>query len=700
MNYFNQYKFLFFIVIFLLLSFAYINFEKSNATFDEKLRDMLFDIRGAIKPTGEVVIVDIDEKSLQALGQWPFPRIHIAQVLANLANAKAGVIGLDIVFAESDRNSPHNMAKALGVEGEFQDYDALLGAIVTKTPTILGYFLSNDQSKNTTPKIATHFDLNSSQAILTFNHLVNNIAPISQNAYSSGFFNAFRDGHGKMTKMPLILQYQNQLYPSLALEMIAAASDTQTINLIYEGGILTGLGLKEFFIPTNEQGFMRINFRGARKSFHYLSFVDVMEGNFDAKAVEGKFILLGTSAITLADIKATPFDLAIPGVEVHANIIDNILKGDFLQQPYYIKLLDMGIIALSTLLLGYLLLKFGSLWGLIVVMLWGTLLSVALYDLHFEYGFVVNLLYPLLALITTTLGAFYINYTQEQEQKEFIKDKFAKKVSPQVANELLLSSKESFQAKEKTITMFFSDIRNFTQISESLESPKLVIEMLNLYLEPMSNIINEHQGTIDKLIGDAIMAYWNAPNELHNHADSALHSAIEQIDRLQSLNIDIEKHYGITLAIGIGIHTGKAVVGEMGSIGRSDYTIIGDNVNLASRIEGLTKYFGANILISQDTYEALTLTYPVRYIAEVIVKGRQQPIALYEVMDKQNFNKFQKIKEEFNRAIEAFKNEQYEKALKLFQDIEEHYPHQTHRLYMDKLTHQNPISQAFVMESK
>jgi len=700
MNYFIKYKFLFFITLFLLLMFGYINFEKSNATFDEKLRNMLFDIRGEIKPTGQVVIVDIDEKSLKALGQWPFPRIHIAQVLANLANAKVGVVGLDIVFAEADRNSPHNMAKALGIEGEYRNNDALLGAVVAKTPTILGYFMSNDQSKNTLPKVATSIENKSAYGILEFNHLVNNINAISQNAYSSGFFNAFRDYHGKMTKIPLILQHNNRLYPSLALEMISATSETQKIKVLDEGGAIYGIQLKDFLIPTNEQGFMRINFRGASRSFQYLSFVDVLEGNFEAKDIEGKFVLIGTSAITLADIKATPFDLAMPGVEVHANIIDNILRGDFLEQPYYIRLIDMFILALTTLVLGYLLLKLSSLWGLVFVIVWSGLLSYALYSLHFEYGLVVNLLYPLLALIFSTLSAFYLNYTQEQEQKKFIKDKFSKKVSPQVANELLQSSSDTFATKEQVITMFFSDIRGFTTISEGCESPQKLIDLLNLYLEPMSEIITQHEGTIDKFIGDAIMAYWNAPIMISDHADCTVQSAIQQIEYLESLNDTINEQYDVTIEIGIGIHTGHVVVGEMGSSGRSDYTIIGDNVNLASRIEGLTKYFGCKILISQDTKEQLRQSYPLRYIAQVVVKGKQKPIALYEVMDTQRWKKFQAVEEEYNQAIDAYINSNYSQALKLFKSIEHHCPHLTHRLYIERLSNQAPIEQAFVMESK
>jgi adenylate cyclase len=700
MNYFNKYRFLFFITLFLLLSFGYFNFDRTNGSFDEKLRSTLFHIRGEIKPTGEVVIVDIDEASLEALGQWPFPRVYIAQVLANLANAKVGVIGLDMVFAESDRNSPHVMAKALGVDGDFRDNDALLGTVVAKTPTILGYFFSDEHSKNTLPKVATTFEPNATYGVREFTHLVNNINAISHNAYSSGFFNAFRDTHGKISKIPLLLQYKKRLYPSLVLEMIAAANNTQTITILSEGGVVHGLGLKEFEIPLNESGLMRINFCGAKKSFRYLSFVDVMEGKFDTKEVEGKFILIGTSALTLADIRATPYDLAMPGVEVHANALDNILRGDFLHQPFYIQLLDIVIIALITLSLGYLLLYFGSLWGLFIAIFYTTLLYFILYTLHFKYGLVVNLLYPLLALMCTTLIAFYLNYTQEQEQKEFIKDKFAKKVSPEVVQELLQSPNDTFAAKEEKISIFFSDIRGFTTLSEVFESPQRIIELLNIYLEPMSESITTHQGTIDKFIGDAIMAYWNAPKTIPNHADLALSSAIEQLKRLEIINQELMTHFGVEIEIGMGLHTGYAVVGEMGSQGRSDYTIIGDNVNLTSRIEGLTKYFGAKILISDDIYRELKKTYPLRYSATVVVKGKNRPIKLYEVMDTHTYSQYQQVATGYEEAIESFQAREYDKALRLFQEIESIFSHTTHRHYIDKLTHQSPISQVFVMESK
>jgi len=700
MIHFIDSKKLLFITIFLVLLLISLNFDKLTSSFDEKLRDILFTMRGEIPTSKQVVIVDIDEKSLAALGQWPFPRIHIAQVLANLANANVGIIGIDMIFAERDRNSPHNMAKELGVEGEFRDNDALLGAVIAQTPTILGYFFSDGDSKNSMPNAATTFDQNASTAILGFNSVVNNIDAISHNAYSSGFFNAFGDESAKMNKIPLILSYHNRIYPSLALEMVAVATQTQRIKLLDEGGAITGLELSNLRIPTDQHGFLRINFRGAKRSFKYLSFVDVMEGRFDTKEVEGKFVLLGASAITLADLKATPFDLAMPGVEVHANAIDNMIQGDFLAQPYYITLLNMALLALATIILGSVLLHLKALWSGVFVALFTAIVGLLLYWLHFEQGLAVNLLFPLLGIVITTLGALYLNYIHEQQQKEFIKDKFAKKVSPEVVHELLQSSTDAFRAKEQVVSIFFSDIRGFTTISEHFDSPQELINLLNAYLEPMSDIITRNEGTIDKFIGDAIMAYWNAPKVLSNHADRAVKSALAQIEYLEQLNISLQERFGVSIEIGIGVHTGVAVVGEMGSLGRSDYTIIGDNVNLTSRIEGLTKYFGAKILISQDTKELLQENYPLRYIGAVIVKGKNQAVGLYEVMDDQSYQHFKAIASQYDEAIELFQAQKFSEALNAFKVLETLYPNLTHQRYIDKLTHENPITQAFKMESK
>ncbi len=705
MKIFIKHKILFFFISFILLSFCYLNFNKITSNFDEKIREIFFEIRGEIPTTNKVVIIDIDEKSINALGQWPFSRDYMAQVLANLTNAGVGIIGVDIIFSESDRNSPSYMAKKLNVQGEFRNNDQLLAAVISQTPTVLGYYFTKDLSKNSKPIPVTKFTPNSSPHLLNFKNVVTNISPIQESAYSSGFFNAFNDQQGKIIKMPLLLQYKNRVYPSLVFEMINIASNTQNVKIVQDNYAISGVKLSNINIPTDKNGFMRINFRGAKKSFKYISFLDILNGNFNPKDVNGKFVLIGSSITTLADLRSTVYDLALPGVEIHANMIDNILKGDFLYEPTFGKAIDILIIFLLTVVLGTLLLFLSSTNIIIVILLLSTILYSSYYYLLFSQGLILNLFYPIVSIILTSLSAFYINYQKEQKQKEFIKDKFAKKVSLEVANDLLSNDNNDFKAKEQELTIFFSDIRGFTNISEEFESPQKLIEVLNKYFEPMSEVIIQNHGTIDKFIGDAIMAYWNAPCDVEDHADKALQSAISQLKKLEELNRELKKDFNLSIQIGIGIHTGIAVVGEMGSSGRSDYTIIGDNVNLTSRIENLSKYFGVELLISESTKISLKDNYHLKYLASVIVKGKSTSIKLYQVVLDKDYEEFQDIQEDYEKAIKHYQNKNFTASKNIFEEIENTHPSKINRIYINRCkehisSKENNIVLDFVMEEK
>lgn len=701
MNYLKQGLILILFAVFFLLTFSYVNFEKLNVNLDEKIRDIFFDIRGEIPTSGKVLIVDIDEDSITKLGQWPFSRLHMSQVLANLTNANARIIGIDVIFSEFDKNSPSYMAKVLKVNGDFMDTDVLLSKVISQTPTVAGYFFTNDTSKNSSPVSRSVFDMNNSKMLLQFDEAITNIPMITNNANSNGFLNAFRDHSGKISKMPMVIEYKNRIYPSLALEMVSLASGTEKIRIIKDDNFIYGLGLKNFNIPIDERGFMRINYRGAKKTFPYISFGDILDGNFDIKDIENKFILIGTSVITLADLRATTYDLAMPGVEIHASIIDNILQGDVLYEPSYAKLLDIIIIFLLTVVMGYIFFRItNNTINMLVLVALMIGIYFGLYYLQFTIGLILNLLYPMVSAIITTSLVFYFKYAKANRQKNYIKGKFAQKVSLDVVDDLLSNNQDAFKIQENTITIFFSDIRSFTTISEKINSPYRLISMLNKYLEPMTNIITSSKGTIDKFIGDAVMAYWNAPLPIENHADLATTAAIKQIQELKTLNVDLEKEYDIIIKIGIGVHTGKTVVGEMGSSIRSDYTIIGDNVNLASRIEGLTKYFGVQILISQATKDLLIDNYNLRYVGSVVVKGKTEPVKLYEVLLDDDYVIFQQIQSDYEEAISLFLSKNFEKSLEIFKKINNIQEHIIHQLYIDKMKNGNDIDINFNMETK
>lgn len=692
----SNYKFknlIFFFLTFIVLMFVYLNYSSFTSSFDNRLREFFFNYRGEIPTTNSVVIIDIDEKSIKELGQWPFSRDYMAQALVNLTNAQVGIIGMDMIFSEKDRSSPSNMAKIIGLKGDFQNNDLLLAQVIANTPTILGYFFTEDdiyinKKAPNIPAIYTSSMKNNSSNLISSKAVVTNIPTIQDSAYSSGFFNAYSSEDGKITKMPLVLSYKDKIYPSLTLEMIRVASKSQKVKIIEDEFGVKAIKLDHLYIPTDSNGFLSINFRGAKNSFKYISFVDILDGNFKAQDIKGKFVLIGTSATTLADLRAMVYDLAIPGVEIHANIIDNILKGDFLYNHTSSIAIDTITIGLLTFILGSIYLFLNAFLVIPLFLIVITALYSFYYYLLFTQGIIVNLFYPLVSIVITTILAILINYNKEQKQKAIIKDKFSKKVSPAVVQELLNKKSDEFKALKKEVTIFFSDIRDFTNISEKIDDPEKLINLLNLYMEPMSIEIIKTKGTIDKFIGDAIMAYWNAPQDLSNHAKCAVDTALNQITQLEKLNLTLKKEYNLTLDIGIGIHTGEVIIGEMGSSGRSDYTIIGDNVNLASRIEGLTKKLGAKIIISENVKEQLAQEYTLRKLALISVKGKSNAIMLYEVLCKkeESTKDFDILNEKYEEAISLYENKLFKEAIHAFELVDMNQHHKINEFYINEAT--------------
>ena len=627
----------------------------------------MFVSRGELPKNNQVVIVDIDEKSLKAYGQWPWSRDIVSELLFALSDAGAGIVGLDIVFAEEDKSSPHRFAKKYPqLSDQLENYDKVLADTLTQTPVVGGYvFTFETTDEENTPMIPAVFVEKgaSFSTILEPKGVVLNTELIQDSLYSSGFFNNTPDDGGMIRNVPLVMRYDNVIYPSLALEMIRIYSGVSKVEIFGDEVGVKELKLGNIEIPTDGVGRLVVNFRGKGGYYQHLSAVDIINGDFNVDDVKNKFVLVGTSAVGLFDLRSIPFDIAIAGVEVHANAIDNILEGDYLYHPADIVTYDLMIIwviIFASLILFSLIRS----WFIIPIAV------ITLYTIHelffmllFKYGIVLNLLFPFLAYSFTLVISVGIDYVLASRQKEQAKRMLGKKVSPAVMEYLLEHSAEEIVAsKELEATIFFSDIRSFTSISEKIGSPDRVIHMLNDYMTPMVNNIINRKGTIDKFIGDAIMAYWNAPINVKNHADEALKSAIEQIEMLKEINKTIEPEYDVTIAIGIGIHTGRVTAGDMGSEGRSDYTIIGDNVNLASRLEGLTKQYAAQILISDATYKQLQGKYRIRPIDMVEVKGKNEAVEIYEVICS-------------NKSIDNVEMEMYLEATKFFREanVEEAY---------------------------
>ncbi|MDN5088366.1 CHASE2 domain-containing protein [Aliarcobacter butzleri] len=663
----------------IFLSAIYIFFPSLPDSLDNRLRDYLFTIRGELPHNQNVVIVDIDETSIKSLGQWPWSRDKLAKILENLTLANVGIVGLDIVFAEEDRTSPHKILQDLKIyKKDVPNYDLEFANIVENSPVILGYqfdLVKKDNVNAKVPQIPAIFiekdkPQDKSYLIEAYNTILN-IPQIQDRAYSSGFFNNIPDDTGIIRSVPLVISYDDTIYPSLALEVIRVINGTQKVVVQYDENGISNIVLDDISIPTDRYGRMLINFRGAERSFKYISAIDIYNNSFDKSEIDGKIVLIGTSAAGLFDLRATPFDSIFPGVEVHANIIDNILMQDFIYKASWLDGANILIIFVLSIIV-VMLTTYTTFWlNPIIFLSFSTSYLFLVYNLLFDYGIVLNILFPiatvLIASIMTTLFDYFYNIKKE----EAIKAKFASKVSKNVMDDILKNiDKNEFSAKSKEVTIFFSDIRGFTNISEKLDAKEL-ISFLNRYMQPMSEIIIKYQGTIDKFIGDAIMAYWNAPIDIKNHCDLALKASLEQLEVLEKLNVELQKENLPKIDIGIGLNTGTVIVGEMGSSLRSDYTVIGDTINLGSRVESLCKYYDSKLNISNFTKDKLQEKYIFRFLDLVKVKGKNEPVEIWQVLGKGEAK--ETLKEEldlYHKAIEFYKNSDFINALEIFESLE------------------------------
>ncbi|MFT7002810.1 MAG: adenylate cyclase [Sulfurimonas sp.] len=624
------------IFIFITMEFSYINFSSLYKTTDDKITSLFLKSQKEQVASKYITIVDIDAKSIEKLGQWPFPRNLISDAILNLTNSGAGIIGFDIVFSNPDRLSPHKMAQHLKIEGNFTNNDILLASTLQKTPTILGYFFDmSNPNEQSAPKLLANIDIRGSKNLDYFNQakgVVGNIKELKESAYSSGYFNLTNITSGVVDSAPILIDFEGELYPSLALEMIRIASSQKSIEVLNSDLGVEGVKLGNLNILTNKRAEIKLNFRGKGFSYKYISFYDVLTNNFDESDVNGNFILIGTSDIGLNDMVTTLYDPAIPGVEVHATTIDNILNGDFFYTPINSYTYGIFLIFFSSIVVGLILYYLPASFSLVVFLFSFLLLMFMNYYLIFTKHIILGFSAPLITLFLTTGFFALLSYYFENIQRKKIFSKLSSKVSKSVAQEILKYDENILQVEKKEVTVLFSDIRGFTTLSEDIKDPIKLIEILNRYMSPMVESITEFNGTVDKFIGDAIMAYFNAPLPLENHADMALKSALRQLERLDVLNIELKKEFGIELKIGIGINSGDAIVGEMGSSGRSDYTLIGDTVNVASRVEDLTKVYKCKLIITEQTKDLLQDTYNIKKLDVLRVKGKKEETTIYEVI--------------------------------------------------------------------
>ncbi|CAB1077314.1 Adenylate cyclase (EC [Olavius algarvensis Delta 1 endosymbiont] len=682
---------------------------------DNRVTDAMFRWRGPVKDTGSVVIVDIDEKSLRKIGQWPWPRNTVAQLIRQILAAGPRVLGLDIMFVEQDRTSPSRYMDelqrifnlklpspaALAVNPEILNHDLALGNAVAAGPTVLGYAfqLYDDGLKNpqdlpfpscqirVQPNTTPFRDL----ALIKAYRGVVNIMDVAQ-GLSEGFFNVIPDPSGTIRKVPLLMMLDDIPYPSLALEMFRVGMNQieYTIHASHQiktpaTGLL-GITVGERFIPTDDNGQLAVNFRGPAKSFPYLSAVEILRGQH-RPALKDKYVLIGGSAAGLYDLVAVPFANLYSGVEVHASIIDNLIADDpfshdiFTEIGWTYALIVVGGIFLS-LILSYSGPLLGGLGGLLII----AAALVGNYQLFFLEQTLVGVVYPFLSFLLIFLAVSVGNYFFEGREKSFIRMAFGHYVSPRVVSQLIDNpAKLSLKGEQKHLSVLFSDIRGFTTISEQMTSQQLS-SFMNEYLTTMSDCIIDHGGTVDKFIGDAIMAIWGAPLDDEEHALHALQAAMSMMAQLKESRQEYADRGLPVIDIGIGINTGIMSVGNFGSRERFDYTVMGDNVNLASRLEGANKEYGTHIIISEFTQNQLDARYYCRFIDKVRVKGKNKAVKIYEpLVEGAPDSALREEVETFEKALADYRKQNFNRAKEVMTALYRANPLKLYAFYLHRI---------------
>lgn len=672
---------------------------------DNKIYDALLRSSHNAEHTGVPVIVDIDESSLDRFGQWPWPRYRIALLIEKIRRLGALAVGLDVLFAEPDRTSPNVLQeelKGLNVNIEFvnlppalRDNDQVLANILAKGPFVLGYnFLFEGEKRsgntcalhplnivilkapNTPPE--TPFPYKATDVVC-------NLESLSKAAPASGFITTGADPDSILRRTPLLMGFDGKIYPSLSLATLIQATQTKQINLKLGPYGAESMRIGPTVIPLDAKGGLLVHYRGKHNTFTYISAGDILQDRLPKTALKGKIAFVGTSASGLKDIRATPFDQSFPGVEIHATVVDNILKQDFLSRPHWAKGLEMLLViacgVVSTLLLAW------THAGLSLVALCLGALGLwqgAVWSLDAK-GFYISPLLPMVSLGCNFSVLTLLKYWREESEKKFFHSAFSRYVSKSVMDQIVTSrDKLSLTGEEKNVTILFSDIRDFTSISEKLSSQQ-VSELLGAYFTPMTHQIIEHKGTLDKFIGDAIMAFWNAPLDISNHQRRAIQAALDMFTTLDRLNNDFRDQFGFEIRIGIGLHYGGVRVGNMGSQDLFDYTIVGDSVNLASRLEGLTKVYGLELLVSEAVKQACEGDFRFLEIDKVTVKGKTRPVTLFTAFSTEKGESYQAEFSAYLNALGLYRDQQFREAQGEFSRIQKDFRQiKLYQLYQDR----------------
>ncbi len=667
-------------VIFLCLACVYFR-PLPAARLDNLVYDtwMRLSEKPAIHPAP--AIVEIDEASLKKLGQWPWPRVLLGDLVEKILQGGAVAVGLDILLAEPDRSSPASMRadikSRLGIDidldkipPEYLDNDQGFSRMIMGKPVVLGAFAEFTDASGMPAELPRSTGLaektpagapcprdtvTSAKGLLIPMKIFTDAAPI-------GIINSNVHDDGVVRSVPRLVRAKDNIYAALSLRTLMAAMGKKTLRLDSDMDGLARIQAGQIKAPVGPDGTFRPFYHGPGGTYPSFSAADVLSGAVGANELSGRIVFIGYSATGLLDLRATPMDATMPGVEIHATLVDNMLSGRHIAIPPYTFGLQALAIILSTVLAmaifgllppaGYVPVALAAM----AALLWGSW--------HFfTKGVFISPAYAFLAPMLT--GSFLIpaRFWCEQAAKRRIKRAFAHYVAPEAVNRIAANGPRALAGENRELSVLFTDVRNFTTISEKMD-PGQLVRLLNSYFTPMTACVTAREGTLDKFIGDALMAFWNAPLDVADHQKKAVIAALDMQRRLEKLRPQFVRDFGVEINIGAGIHSGPVQVGNMGSDDLLNYTCIGDNVNLASWLEGLCKRYGAGIVVSRAVMEKCGGIY-FRPLDRIRVKGSSRPLEIFMPIDP-NSGAEEEYESRWKEALSAYFAGDFATASRMF----------------------------------
>lgn len=677
-----------------------------HIAYDLQLKSKLFFHHPISK---NIVIIDIDDKSLKTEGHWPWSRNKIVRLINKLNDMHITAIAFDIIFSEKLENNAADVLTTLKDNPKFNQYcssviqdnlslfeqDTLFAKSIVNNRVFLSYaFLPRIHKQNNLPlPLLTLTPLEEKD--LEINRAVGyicNLPELQQAAKGSGFINITPDSDGIIRRAPVIMQYDNNIYASLALKTISTIFD-DPITLIDKpyGNKLTleGINVGRTIIPLDPDGQTLIPFIGGSRTFPYYSATDILHDQIPPEKVTGKIIIIGTSAVGLGDLQATAIQAPYPGVEIQATLMESILTNSFISSPQWVRTALLSIILIGGLLASFFFPYLSPrLLGVFVIVFPTSILLSNIYFLN-KFHVVFSITGILFIITSIAILNMLYGYFFESRRREQIKMMFGQYVDEKHIEEII-NAKDGdivLHSKDKEMSVLFSDIRNFTSSSEKMKASELV-EMLNSYLTEMTHIILKNNGTIDKYVGDLVMAFWGAPLSNDNHAANAIKTALEMQKRTATLS-KTSSILGVKgIKIGIGVNSGIMSVGDMGSRYRRNYTVLGDAVNLASRLEGLSKFYGVDIVVSETT-AASQSQFVFRKLDKVQVKGKKIGVTIYEPVGETN-ELTPVLKNEIdlsNRALDLYFERKWDESKALLTQLHKQHPANIfYKLFLDRNT--------------